>query len=222
MSNTAAEVINSDCFIVTGSNTTENHPIIALQMKAAVRKHGAKMIVIDPRRIELCDFAELWLPLKPGTNVPVFGAMAHVIVTRAGQPEFIAERTEGLRGIRPLAGEIHPRICRERSPAWTAEPDRPGGAHVRHGRARRHLLGHGHLAALARHRQRPGPDPPGFADRAHRARGHRAQPAARPEQRAGRLRYAARCPSTIPGYMEVDDEANARKWERPGTSSRAG
>ncbi len=48
-------MIKTDCFIVTGSNTTENHPIIALQMKEAIHKHGAKLIVIDPRRIELCD-----------------------------------------------------------------------------------------------------------------------------------------------------------------------
>ena len=81
MSNTAAEVIKNDVFIVTGSNTTENHPIIALQMKAAVEKYGAKMIVIDPRRLELVDFAELWLPLKPGTNVPLFSAMANVIIS---------------------------------------------------------------------------------------------------------------------------------------------
>ena len=80
MSNTASQVIQNDVFIVTGSNTSENHPIIALQMKEAVRQYGAKMIVIDPRRIELVDFAEMWLPLKPGTNVPVFSAMAHVIV----------------------------------------------------------------------------------------------------------------------------------------------
>src|SRR5512143_500145 len=96
MSNTAAEVITSDVFIVTGSNTTENHPIIALQMKAAVEKYGAKMIVIDPRRIELCDFAELWLPLKPGTNVPLFTAMAHVIIhEELINEQFIADRTEG-------------------------------------------------------------------------------------------------------------------------------
>src|SRR3990170_4909833 len=80
MSNTAAEVIKTDCFIVTGSNTPENHPIIALQMKAAVEKYGAKLIVADPRRLELCDFATLWLPLQPGSNVPLFSAMAHVIV----------------------------------------------------------------------------------------------------------------------------------------------
>ena len=96
MSNTAAEVVKTDCFIVTGSNTTENHPIIALQMKAAVEKYGAKMIVVDPRRLELCDFATLWLPLKPGTNVPVFSAMAHVIIKEGlVNQQFITERTEG-------------------------------------------------------------------------------------------------------------------------------
>ena len=96
MSNTAAEVIQADCFIVTGSNTTENHPIIALQMKAAVEKYGARLIVIDPRRLELVDFAALWLPVLPGTNVPVFSAMAHVIVKEGlVNQHFIAERTEG-------------------------------------------------------------------------------------------------------------------------------
>jgi len=96
MSNTAAEVVESDVFIVTGSNTTENHPIIALQMKAAVEKYGAKMIVVDPRRMELCDFAALWLPLKPGTNVPVFTAMAHVIIKEGlVNRQFIDGRTEG-------------------------------------------------------------------------------------------------------------------------------
>jgi formate dehydrogenase alpha subunit len=96
MSNTAAEVILSDVFIVTGSNTTENHPIISLQMKSAIRKYGAKLIVIDPRKIELVDFAELWLPLKPGTNVPLFNAMAHVIVDEnLIDNQFLDNRTEG-------------------------------------------------------------------------------------------------------------------------------
>ncbi len=95
MSNTAAEVIHNDVFIVTGSNTAENHPIIALQMKAAIRKHGAKLIVVDPRRIEMVDFAELWLPEKPGTDVPLFSAMAHVILKeKLYNQEFMDARTE--------------------------------------------------------------------------------------------------------------------------------
>lgn len=96
MSNTAAEVIHNDVFIVTGSNTAETHPIIALQMKAAVEKYGAKLIVVDPRRIEMVNYATLWLPEKPGTDVPVFSAMAHVIIQeKLYNEDFLGERTEG-------------------------------------------------------------------------------------------------------------------------------
>lgn len=95
MSNTASEVIHSDVFLVTGSNTAETHPIIALQMKAAVEKHGAKLIVVDPRRVEMVNWATLWLPEKPGTDVPVFSAMAHVIIKeKLYNREFIESRTE--------------------------------------------------------------------------------------------------------------------------------
>jgi formate dehydrogenase alpha subunit len=95
MSNTASECVLSDVFIVTGSNTAESHPIIALQMKEAVRKHGAKLIVADPRRVEMVDFAELWLCHRPGTDVPLFSAIAHVIVNEGlHNKKFIAERTE--------------------------------------------------------------------------------------------------------------------------------
>ena len=96
MSNTAAEVIHNDVFIVTGSNTAETHPIIGLQMKAAVEKHGARLIVVDPRRVEMVNFATLWLPQKPGTDVPLFSAMAHVILKEKLYNEaFIRDRTEG-------------------------------------------------------------------------------------------------------------------------------
>lgn len=96
MSNTAAEVIDTDVFILTGTNTTENHPIIALQMKAAVEKYGSKLIVVDPRRIEMVNWATLWLPEKPGTDVAIFSAMAHVILKeKLYNQKFIDERTEG-------------------------------------------------------------------------------------------------------------------------------
>jgi formate dehydrogenase alpha subunit len=96
MSNTAAEVIHSDVFLITGSNTAETHPIIALQMKAAVSNHGAKLIVVDPRRVEMVNWATLWLPEKPGTDVPLFSAMAHVIIKEElYNREFIEQRTEG-------------------------------------------------------------------------------------------------------------------------------
>ncbi|HUN23670.1 MAG TPA: formate dehydrogenase subunit alpha [Anaerolineales bacterium] len=95
MSNSIAEMEHLECFIVTGSNTSETHPVIANFLKRAVRKNGAKLIVIDPRKVEMTDFAHLWLRQKPGTDVAVFQAMAHVIVKEGlYKPEFIAERTE--------------------------------------------------------------------------------------------------------------------------------
>jgi len=95
MSNTASEVIHNDVFIITGSNITENHPIIANQMKAAIHKHGAKLIVVDPRRIEMVNWATLWLPEKPGSDVAIYSAMAHVILKeKLYNQTFIDERTE--------------------------------------------------------------------------------------------------------------------------------
>src|SRR4029077_21142978 len=94
--NTAAEVIHSDVFLVTGSNTAETHPIIALQMKAAVFNHSSKLIVCDPRRVEMVNWSSLWLPEKPGTDVPLFSAMAHIIIKEGlYNQDFIAQRTEG-------------------------------------------------------------------------------------------------------------------------------
>ncbi len=95
MSNTASEIYQTEVALITGSNTAETHPIIALQMKDAVKHHGVKLIVADPRRVEMVNFAELWLNQKPGTDVPLFSAMANVILAEKLYNEaFIRERTE--------------------------------------------------------------------------------------------------------------------------------
>ena len=95
MSNTASEVMDTDVFIITGSNTTETHPIIALQMKAAIEKNGAKLIVVDPRRIEMVNYATYWLPERPGSDVAVFSGMAHVIIKeKLYDQTFIETRTD--------------------------------------------------------------------------------------------------------------------------------
>ena len=96
MSNSIAEMENLEAFIITGSNTTETHPVIANFLKRAVRKNGAKLIVIDPRRIEMTDFATLWLRHNSGSDVALFQAMAHVVVNeKLYDPNFIEQRTEG-------------------------------------------------------------------------------------------------------------------------------
>lgn len=114
MSNTAAEVKDCDVFILTGSNPTENHPIIALQMKAAVQKHGAKLIVVDPRRIEMVNYATLYLPIRPGSDVPVFSAMAHVILKEnLYNRQFIQQRTENFEAFAASMEKFTPEFAEQ-------------------------------------------------------------------------------------------------------------
>lgn len=111
MSNSIAEMQGLECFIVTGSNTGENHPVIATFLKQAVRRRGARLIMIDPRETELTRFAELWLRQRPGTDPALFNAIAHVIVEEGlVNHQFVAERTEG------FGDYIH--SLEETTPAW--------------------------------------------------------------------------------------------------------
>ncbi len=98
MTNSILDIPQADVLLVTGSNTTEAHPVLSLQMKRAVRQHGAKLILIDPRRIDLANFAALHLRHKPGTDVAVFNAMAHVIINEnLVNTTFVEARTEGYK-----------------------------------------------------------------------------------------------------------------------------
>jgi formate dehydrogenase alpha subunit len=95
MTNSMKELRYAQCIFVTGSNTTEAHPIIALDIKAAVMKNGAKLIVADPRKIDLVRFAALWLRHKSGTDVALFNAIMHVILSEGLEDrKFIEQRTE--------------------------------------------------------------------------------------------------------------------------------
>ncbi|MBW7946151.1 MAG: formate dehydrogenase subunit alpha, partial [Sphingomonadaceae bacterium] len=88
----------ADVILVIGANPTDAHPVFGSRMKQRLRQ-GARLIVIDPRRIDLVRsphvVAEHHLPLRPGTNVAVLTAMAHVIVTEGLANEaFIRERCD--------------------------------------------------------------------------------------------------------------------------------
>ncbi len=224
MSNTAAEVVEGDCFIVTGSNTTENHPIIALQMKDAVRKHGSKLIVIDPRRLELCDFATLWLPLKPGTNVPVFSALAHVIIKEdLVNHQFIQARTTGyeefvrsMEKFTPAYAEAISGVDRglivEAARMYATAANGAiywgmGISQLSHGTAS--ALGLIHLALLTGHIGR---------------RGTGLNPL-RGQNNVQGASDAGAMPFHYPGYMSVEREESAAAWEaawnvEPGGLSR--
>ncbi len=95
MTNSIDELGGADCILVIGSNTSEAHPIAALRIKAAVTRHGARLIVADPRKIDLTRFADLHLRQRSGTDVMLVNALMHVIVTEGLQDKaFVEARTE--------------------------------------------------------------------------------------------------------------------------------
>ena len=69
MTNTIGDIEDAEVILVTGSNTTENHPVLSRHIKRAVAFKGAKLILVDPRRIKLAQFAHLWLRQNLGTDV---------------------------------------------------------------------------------------------------------------------------------------------------------
>jgi predicted molibdopterin-dependent oxidoreductase YjgC len=108
MTNSIPEIRDTDLLFVIGSNTTEAHPIIAMEMKRAVRR-GARLIVADPRAIWLSEIADLHLQLKPGTDVWLLNAMAHVIIAEdLVDHAFIEAHTENFQDVIDAVAEYTP------------------------------------------------------------------------------------------------------------------
>ena len=113
MTNSIAEVKDADVIFITGTNTTENHPVIGAMVKQAVNK-GTKIIVADPREIELANYAEVHLQLKPGTNIALLNAMMNVIINEGLQDEeYIKERTENYEEMKKVIMEYTPEKAAE-------------------------------------------------------------------------------------------------------------
>lgn len=113
MTNTIGEVEDAKAIFVIGSNTTENHPIIGYRIRKAVKK-GARLIVADPREIRLADVADVYLPLKPGTDVALINGMLHVILKEGlVDSEFIASRTEGFEDMKAVVEKYTPEYASE-------------------------------------------------------------------------------------------------------------
>ncbi|KPK28377.1 MAG: formate dehydrogenase [Desulfobacterales bacterium SG8_35_2] len=109
MSNDIAGIADIDVMLVIGSNTTETHPVIGLRMKQAVKNHGAKILVADPRRIKLTEHAHLWLSQKPGTDGALINAMCHVILREnLADQEYIKDRTENFESFAESVKECTP------------------------------------------------------------------------------------------------------------------
>lgn len=109
MTNPIKDVLKSKVILITGTNTTANHPIIANYIHEAVTKHGAKLIVVDPRRIKLVDICHLWLRPKIGTDVAWINGLMNVIINENLQAqEYIDERTTGFEELKSCVEKYTP------------------------------------------------------------------------------------------------------------------
>jgi formate dehydrogenase alpha subunit len=104
----------SQCIFIIGSNTTEQHPVIGTKVRQAKRQRGVKLIVADPRRIDIADYADLHLQHKPGTDIALLNGLMHIIIREGWHDEaFIAERTEGFEDLAAIVEKYTPEVASE-------------------------------------------------------------------------------------------------------------
>jgi formate dehydrogenase alpha subunit len=113
MTNSIAELENCGAILVTGSNTTETHPVISTRIKRGVLFNGTKLIVVDPRKIDLVRYTEryggIWLQPKNGTDVAWLNGLMNVILREKMHDEdFIKNRTEDFEAFRKVVETYTP------------------------------------------------------------------------------------------------------------------
>ncbi len=108
MTNSIPEIEDSNCILVTGSNTSENHPLISARILKAQRR-GAKLIVVDPRYIHLAQFADVYARSRPGSDVAWINGLMHIILAEGWEDRaFIAARTEDFDRLSENVAEYTP------------------------------------------------------------------------------------------------------------------
>jgi formate dehydrogenase alpha subunit len=109
MTNTIGDVEEADVILVTGSNTTENHPVLSSFVKRAVKFRGARLILVDPRKIKLASFAHQWLRQNLGADVAWINGLMHVIIREdLHDKKFVADRTQGFEDLKAMVQKFTP------------------------------------------------------------------------------------------------------------------
>jgi formate dehydrogenase alpha subunit len=114
MTNTIDCIEKADVILITGSNTTENHPVLSSFVKRAVTRNGAKLIVVDPRRIKITRFANKWLRQNLGTDVAWLNGMMHVIISeKLYDADYVENRCTGFEELKKTVEKYNPRYVEE-------------------------------------------------------------------------------------------------------------
>ena len=101
MTNTIGDIEAAEVILITGSNTSENHPVLSSFVKRAVRFENTDLIVVDPRRIKMAAFAKKWLRQNLGTDVAWINGLMHVIIKEElCDQQFVETRTRGFDALK--------------------------------------------------------------------------------------------------------------------------
>ena len=113
MTNSFAEFPKAKMFLVIGSNMTEAHPVAATFLKNAVM-NGAGLILVDPRRQPLADFADLHVPIKVGSDIAFLNAVMHVLISEdLYDKDFVSSCTMGFEELKTTVMEYPPEKAAE-------------------------------------------------------------------------------------------------------------
>lgn len=105
---------HAQALLIIGSNTTEQHPVFGSMLRQAVLQRGVKLVVADPRRIDITEFATLHLRHRPGTDVALLNGLMHIILQNGWEDkQFIEERTEGFEEFKQVTETYDPHTCSE-------------------------------------------------------------------------------------------------------------
>ncbi len=99
----------SAAMLIIGSNTTEQHPVFGTMIRQAAIRRGVKLVVADPRNIDMVDFATLHIRQKPGTDIALINGLMNIILEKGWEDkDFIAQRTEGFEEFKAGVDEYSP------------------------------------------------------------------------------------------------------------------
>jgi len=114
MTNSISCFEDADVFLVTGTNTSAQHPLIGTRIINAVREKGAKLILIDPREIQLAKFAEIHLRHNIGTDVAVLNGIMNIIISEGlYDRQFVEQRTEGFDALKSVVDRYTPQVVEQ-------------------------------------------------------------------------------------------------------------
>jgi predicted molibdopterin-dependent oxidoreductase YjgC len=203
---------DAQIYFVIGSNTTENHPVLGMRLRQAVKRRGAKLIVCDPRDIPLTEYAVLHIRQKPGTDIALLNGIMHVLIAEElYDRQFVTERTEGFGEFKAKVMEYPPERAAEISgvpveqivaAAHLLADHRPGAllyamGITQHAKGHRNVLSCANLQMLL---------------------GNMGLPGGGVNPLRGQNNVQGACdmgglPNVYPGYLSVTDESVRQKFE---------